>query len=125
MVQFRDIVNELLRRLRGTRAAGFIPSQSPPPAPAPILPRPPAFPQPPSFPQKTPIRLPPMPAGSPPALPVSAMIYPRESNTWGAEGGWAPTTSGFETRVFEPPRQKPKVEHQVVAFSIFDDLFDS
>lgn len=120
MVQFRDVLKEVLRRLTGTRAAAFLPCQSPPPAPAPAGPRPPGWPQ------KTPIRLPPLPpVEPPPSLPVPAQVYPRVSNTWGLDGGFVPTTTGFETRIYEPPRQAAKVQAQVVAFSIFDDLFDN
>lgn len=126
MVQFRDVLEEVLRRLRRTRAAAFLSCQSPPTAPAPVGPRSPGWPQ------KPPIRLPPLPPTSPPPAlpppviasgPASAQIYPREGNTWGLDGGFVPTTTGFETRVFEPPRQKPKV--QPLAFSVFDDLFDN
>lgn len=143
MFQFRDVLSELLIRLRGSRAAAFLPKSSAPPAPAP------AGPQPPRWPPRPPLRLPPLPEPVPPRLPLQAppppphslpapqppapqlqtapllgRIYPRETTTWGAEGGWAPTTSGFETRVYEPPRQTPKVPPQQLAFSVFDGLFD-
>lgn len=134
MVQFRDVLSELLARLRRSRAAAFFPCGNPPPAPAPASPRPPRWPP------KPPIRLPPLPLppASPP-LPLTATftaplsgpltgsapsIYPRESTTWGADGGWVPTTSGYETRVYEPPKQTPKLPPQQLAFSVFDGLFD-
>lgn len=139
MVQFRDVLSDLLARLRRTRAAAFLPCGNPPPAPAP------ACPQPPRWPPRPPIRLPPLPL--PPAAPLPLAgaftapltgplaapaapaglanpIYPRESSTWGADGGWVPTTSGYETRVYEPPKQTPKVAPQQLAFSVFDGLFD-
>ena len=128
MVQLRMILRELLDRLRGGRAAAFLPCQSPPPAPAPA--GPPFIPRPPQFPQKRPIRLPPLPPVTPatptilPLMEPANPTYPREQTTWGLDGGWKPTTSGFETRIFEPPRQTPKVAPQVLAFSIFDGLFD-
>jgi hypothetical protein len=124
MVQLKYILRELLDRLRGSRAACFLPCQSPPPAPAPSAP---FIPQPPRLPQKPPIRLPPLPQSAQkvlPLLPPANPTYPREQTAWGLEGGYAPTTSGFETRVFDPPRQAPKVAPQVLAFSIFDGLFE-
>jgi hypothetical protein len=116
MVQLKYILRELLDRLRGGRAACFLPCQSPPPAPAPSAP---FIPQPPRLPQKPPIRLPPLPQSA-----QKVLTYPREQTAWGLDGGYAPTTSGFETRVFDPPRQAPKVAPQVLAFSIFDGLFE-
>jgi len=68
-----------------------------------------------------------MPPASLPPLPMSvpsAELYPRGSATWGLEGGFAPTTSGFETRVFEPPRTAAKHQPAAQPFSIFDGLFD-
>jgi hypothetical protein len=124
MVQLRNILRELLERLRGGRAAAFLPCQSPPPAPAPSSP---FYPQPPRLPQKAPIRLPPLPQVPQkvlPLLPPANATYPREQTSWGMEGAYRPTTSGFETRVYEPPRQAKKVEPQVLAFSIFDGLFE-
>ncbi len=44
-------------------------------------------------------------AGSPAG--TAGPLYPRESTTWGADGGWVPTTSGYETRVYEPPKLAP------------------
>lgn len=135
MIRFQHLVEDLLTRLRDTRVATFLPAKAPPSAPAPVTPRPPRWPP------KPPVRLPPMPPMPPmppiqppvplpmpvpaaAALPASVERYPRHSTTWGLEGGWAPTTSGFETRVFDPPANPPKPQPAVRAFSIFDDLFD-
>lgn len=132
MTRFQHLVEDLLLRLRNTRVAAFMPAKTPPPsAPAPVGPRPPRWPP------KPPVKLPPLPPIQPPlpplpmpvpaaaALSVGAERYPRQSTTWGLEGGWAPATSGFETRVFDPLPNPKKAEPKVQAFSIFDDLFES
>lgn len=126
MIQFQLVLQELLGRLRASRVAAYLPCQGPPAAP------PPPGPRSPRPPQKPPIRLPPLPPASPPPLPMpvpsaqaATVHYPRLTTTWGLDGGFKPTTSGYETRVFEPPRTTPKVaDNEARPFSIFDDLWD-